>query len=91
MKLVRVEVSGEIYYGSLVDEHINPITSSIFDDTIRVDSSISHHLKDVNILPPVCPSKIIATAINYQGATGLSPGITEPLVFNKSINTIIQF
>ena len=45
--------------------------------------------EEKNIMAPCIPGKIIGVAVNYPGITGLNSDIDEPLVFLKSMNTII--
>jgi 2-keto-4-pentenoate hydratase/2-oxohepta-3-ene-1,7-dioic acid hydratase in catechol pathway len=40
-------------------------------------------LKEISLLAPCEPTKVIAVAINFQGIEGFSPSMKEPLVFIK--------
>jgi len=46
-------------------------------------------LSEVELLSPCEPGKIIATAINYPGATGLTKKVNEPLIFIKPSSSVI--
>ena len=89
MKIVRyINENNEINYGSVEDNFIIPFSGSPFADKqilmynnrLRYDSSI--------LLSPCTPTKIIALAINYEGATGQTINMLEPLVFLKGTNCI---
>jgi len=46
---------------------------------------------DLNLLLVPCkPTKVVALAINYQGATGQTASMSEPLVFLKSTNAVVD-
>lgn len=45
-------------------------------------------LKDVQLLAPCRPGKIIAIAINFPGIKGYSPAMQEPMVFLKTGNSV---
>jgi len=89
MKIVRYQNEfDEPNYGSLQNDIIVPIQGSPFIDKpdlmnekiVDYDSSI--------LLSPCTPTKIIALAINFPGATGQTKDMSEPLVFLKSNNCI---
>jgi 2-keto-4-pentenoate hydratase/2-oxohepta-3-ene-1,7-dioic acid hydratase in catechol pathway len=64
MKFVRFKFNNTIAYGVLQDDSVKEISGSIFD---RYEiSSVSHKINDVQLLPPVEPSKIICVGLNYK-------------------------
>lgn len=90
MKLVRYRFKKkkEIFYGEFKDGRIYKIFGDVYKDNF-LSSKKGFKKRDIVIMPPCIPSKIIALAINYEGATGQTSKMLEPLVFLKSPNSII--
>ncbi len=90
MKIVRYENHHDrLIYGRLEDGLVYPLDGSPFQEVLRVNSALQP-LKygTVDVVAPCEPTKIVALAINYKGATGQSSTMTEPLVFIKGSNSI---
>lgn len=92
MKLLRYSKLGIIQYGKLLHEDkIFPLKSrSLFcDDLIFSDHSVK--LADVEILPPVVPTKIVAVGLNYKDHAGELDFKTPdfPVLFLKPPSSIL--
>ena len=91
MQIVRFKekTSEEILYGSLREGSIFKINGDIYQDNYDLEDTKSFPSEEVELLTPITPSKIVALAINYSGATGQTKTMSEPLVFIKGSNTIV--
>lgn len=91
MKLGRFGVGGKVYWGVFDTEGgiVIPVKGSIFGDFELEDRSFK--VGDVDILPPVVPSKIVCVGLNYKDhAEELKMPIPdEPVIFLKPTTTII--
>ena len=92
MRYLRYKYNGRGEYGVLYEnDTINPITELPYHantyNVIKDRDSIL--IDDAELLAPCQPGKIIATAINYPGATGLTSKVDEPLVFIKPSSSVI--
>jgi len=102
MRYARFEHRGVIYEGSIEDSVILPITDSPFQKLTPLKYSVN--IKDVRLLAPVIPSKIIAVGLNYldhaeefnppKNGEGASRGSTTalpeaPLIFLKPASAVI--
>ena len=87
MKFIRFESSAEIHYGTLEGEQITQWSDAPGLGGEELTKQFA--LKDVNLLAPCQPGKVIATAINFPGATGLTEKTNEPLVFIKPSTSVI--
>ena len=95
MKLLRfkkdgVEKAGVVINGGLVEipHSLLEASQSPFDDLERKDF---YSLDDVNILPPVQPSKVVCVGLNYRDhAQELNMDLPEePILFIKPPTTVI--
>jgi len=80
-------INNEPQYGLLEGGVIHLWTNAPWLGGANLD--IRYKLDDVKLLAPCQPGKIIATAINFPGATGLSEKNNEPLVFIKPSTSVI--
>ena len=89
MKIVHFSVGGKAKYGILKDESIQALE----DKPFRHLKLIDHHyrLKEVKLLPPCAPSKIVALGLNYHShAKELEAPIPDaPLIFLKPSTSVI--
>lgn len=83
MKFIRYKLDKTEYRGILDGENIKRINGTIFHDYSLTSDIIP--LKDVTILPPVLPSKIIGFRKNYNG----SSKDISPQMFLKPPTTVI--
>lgn len=89
MRFVRFErpVSGDIAEGCVIGEEVKYIKGDIFGEyTI---AKAAGNIKDLKLLSPYIPNKVIALAANYKGATGVTENMKEPLVFIKPSTSVI--
>ena len=64
MKIARFEHKGKIVWGSLHEDVIYVLAGDIFEGASETREKI--FLKDVKLLPPVLPPKIIGIGLNYK-------------------------
>ena len=64
MLYICYEKNGETCYGWLDKDRVGAVTGDVFGEFRR--ETLAEHLRDVKILPPVRPSKIIAVGLNYE-------------------------
>ncbi|MBA2848211.1 fumarylacetoacetate hydrolase family protein [Thermosulfuriphilus ammonigenes] len=83
MKIIRFLYQGQISYGILEDQKIEPLKTSPYEGFNPTGDSLS--LNEVQLLTPSIPSKIIALGLNYRDhAAELGmPLPKEPLIFLK--------
>jgi len=89
LKLGRFLRNGLTRFGIVEGEWIVEIDGSIFGDFKK--TSVIHHLKDVKLLTPCEPSKIIAIGLNYKAhAREFNKTLPdEPMLFLKPSTTAI--
>lgn len=78
MKIVRYEHAGAVRYGVLQDGGVQPLKASPYE-TLEISGESMLPLKEVNLLTPVTPGKILAVGFNYQD---------HAREFNKPIPTV---
>jgi len=93
LKIVRfIDIQNDSNsYGILKSNKIYPIIGDPFSKNININQDKTIPYDPNIILVPCKPTKIVALAINYEGATGQSESMKEPLVFLKSTNAITNF
>ena len=87
MKFIRFKYSGNIHYGSLEEQQVTLWKGAPWAEGKPTENIVS--LNDVELISPCLPGKVVATAINYPGATGLTEKSKEPLVFIKPSSSVI--
>ena len=87
MRLVRFLHSQKIHYGELINDEVTFWSDAPWSGGHQLSDKIS--LENIDLLAPCQPNKVIATAVNYPGATGLSDKVVEPLVFFKPTTSVI--
>ncbi|HLR68854.1 MAG TPA: fumarylacetoacetate hydrolase family protein [Virgibacillus sp.] len=92
---VRYQQHNEkVYYGIVEDDEIKQMTSNfteLVNNELKYDGE-RVKCKDVNILEPVVPSKIINfgwTYAKHAKETGGKPNLKEPLLFLKPLSSLI--
>jgi 2-keto-4-pentenoate hydratase/2-oxohepta-3-ene-1,7-dioic acid hydratase in catechol pathway len=87
MRYVRFEQNGQTNYGKLEGNEVLGLDKEPwFGGT---ENGTAYAQESVKLLAPCSPAKVIATAINYPGSTGLPDGAKEPLVFLKPSTSVI--
>jgi len=87
MKIIRFKYSDNVSYGTIEGEQITEWSDAPWAGGVKLSTQYS--LDNIELLAPCQPGKIIATAINYPGATGLTEKANEPLVFIKPSTSVI--
>ncbi len=89
MKIYRFEQGKKILFGVLKEESLHPLYGSIFGK-FRVREG-GYPISQVNLLPPVEPTKIIGVGRNYREHSREmgSPVPLEPLLFLKPPSAVI--
>ena len=87
MRIIRFQHDDHISYGSIEHKNVCVWSKAPWLGGIATNQLIP--LAEVKLMAPCEPRKIIATAINYPGATGLSEKMDEPLVFFKPSTSVI--
>ena len=87
MRTIRFSHDGGISYGELEDDRVRVWSGAPWADGKRTPETIT--LERIELLAPCETGKVIAMAINYPGATGLTEETHEPLVFLKPSSSVI--
>ncbi|MBU2510526.1 fumarylacetoacetate hydrolase family protein [bacterium] len=87
MKFVRFEYEENTFFGLLEGQQIEIWSKAPWDYGQASGQTVT--LDEVTLLSPSVPGKVIATAVNYPGATGLTEKTKEPLVFLKPSTSVI--
>src|SRR5699024_12734578 len=92
---VRYQQHNEkVYYGIVEDDEIKQITSNfteLVNNELKYDGE-RVKCKDVNILEPVVPAKIINygwTYAKHATETGRKPNLKEPLLFVNPLSSLM--
>jgi 2-keto-4-pentenoate hydratase/2-oxohepta-3-ene-1,7-dioic acid hydratase in catechol pathway len=83
MKLVRYEVDGKIYRGTIEDDRVTPLDKELVLPQYPLDQ--------VRLLAPAVPTKIVAVGLNYRDHAEevRLPIPDEPLLFLKPASSVI--
>lgn len=86
-RFVRYELEGEVSWGLLMGDEVQPIRGDLFQD----HEVLSHRvpLSSVRLLAPVDPSKVIAVGLNYQSHLGSRVPAEYPGLFAKYPTSIV--
>jgi 2-keto-4-pentenoate hydratase/2-oxohepta-3-ene-1,7-dioic acid hydratase in catechol pathway len=92
MKIVRYtdKKTNRPVYGALERNNVYPVVGFPFSTPINCYERNEIPYDEAILLAPCEPTKVIALAINYKGATGQTADMSEPLVFLKSSNTVVD-
>jgi 2-keto-4-pentenoate hydratase/2-oxohepta-3-ene-1,7-dioic acid hydratase in catechol pathway len=88
MKYVRYRYQGATSYGILDGETVKQISGGLFGD--RAMTGVSTSLRDVHLLLPCEPSKILAVGLNYQSHLGNREAPKNPEIFFKPTSALIE-
>lgn len=93
MKIIRFkDVKNDVIsYGIIKSNVIYPIIGNPYSKDINVEKNRTISFDSNLLLVPCKPTKVVALAINYEGATGQTKAMSEPLVFLKSTNAVVGF
>ena len=89
MKFVRYQEksSRHISYGYITESKIQPIQGNPFGEYTLNDAPLP--IDQARLLSPVEPSKVVALAANYAGATGVTDEMAEQVVFVKPPTSVV--
>ena len=90
MKIARFEHKGKIVWGSVHDDTIYLLEGDLFEGAKETKEKVP--FKNVKLLPPVLPSKIIGIGLNYKKHIEPSPfkeAPEVPMFFLKAPSSII--
>lgn len=89
MKIARFVLDGKATYGVVEGDRINILGSNIFEHALYRGARPT--LAEVELLPPVEPSKIVGVGLNYRGhaeEAGI-PQPEEPILFLKPPSSLV--
>ena len=87
MRYIRYSVGDHVSFGTLEDQTIHELAGGLFESPRATGTT--HALADVEILPPVEPSKVIAVGLNYKSHIGGRAAAEYPGLFAKFPTSII--
>ena len=89
MKIARFEHKGKIVWGSVHDDTIHILAGDLFEGMTETKEKIP--LKDIKLLVPLVPPKIIGIGLNYKKHIEESPFDPPevPMIFLKAPTSVI--
>ncbi len=87
MKFARCDVDGETVYGVIEGDLVRRITATPFEEYEMTDHC--NYLREIKLLAPSTPSKILAMAFNVKSHLGDRQAPTEPQPFLKTPSSVI--
>lgn len=88
MRFVRFKLNDQIQFGAIENESIRVWSDAPWLGGCAESSVVP--MKDVQLLAPCQPGKVVGVAINFPGATGHESDFKEPLVFLKPGTSVIS-
>lgn len=85
-RFVRFQKGSSISYGILDGDSIQPISAEPFRSSRKTGGR--QQLKDVKLLTPVVPSKVLAVGLNYKSHVGSQTPPSRPEIFYKPITCL---
>ncbi|MEM4396785.1 MAG: fumarylacetoacetate hydrolase family protein [Candidatus Woesearchaeota archaeon] len=91
MKLTLIKFKNELFFANYIDKKnvFQLIEGDIYSDKIRLTNCFISK-KDVKILFPYKPTKIIALGYNYKDLVGEKTKYDEPIIFLKPTTALIS-
>jgi 2-keto-4-pentenoate hydratase/2-oxohepta-3-ene-1,7-dioic acid hydratase in catechol pathway len=87
MKYIRYSCDGKTSYGILAEETVMEIAGGLFGD--RVETGRTESLRDVQLLYPCEPTKVLAVGWNYQSHIDTRKPPREPGIFMVSVSALL--
>jgi 2-keto-4-pentenoate hydratase/2-oxohepta-3-ene-1,7-dioic acid hydratase in catechol pathway len=84
-KYIRYRSDAETHYGILDNDTVRELRGDLFDHT---PTGATHALKDVALLAPCVPPKILAVGLNYGSHLGGRPAPSSPEIFYKPVSCL---
>lgn len=91
MKFLRFQLENEkTSFGLLQENKVLEIEGDIFGEEYRI-AKTEHNIKELKLLPPCCPSKIVAVGLNYRDHAEEMEKTPpeEPMLFMKPSTAVI--
>ncbi|MBZ5595633.1 MAG: fumarylacetoacetate hydrolase family protein [Acidobacteriia bacterium] len=85
-KYIRYRRGSTVAYGILDGETVREIHGDLFGD--QKETGVTHALKDVKLLHPCEPSKILAVGLNYKSHVGDRKLPERPEIFYKPLTAL---
>ena len=86
-KYVRYEYNGNVSYGILEGDTIHELRGDIFQSQQRTGDTVQ--MRQVKLLTPTAPSKVIAVGLNYRSHLGETPQAAYPGLFSKFPTSLV--
>ncbi|MBX7148111.1 fumarylacetoacetate hydrolase family protein [bacterium] len=89
MRIIRYQIKNSVVpqLGIINNEDIYELKGDVLDGSAKEGNRLCS-LKEVKLLAPCLPSKIVCMAINFPGIDHYSPNMKEPMVFIKPGSSI---
>jgi 2-keto-4-pentenoate hydratase/2-oxohepta-3-ene-1,7-dioic acid hydratase in catechol pathway len=84
-KYIRYKSGAETLYGILDRETVHELHGDLFHHS---QTGKTHLLRDVTLLAPCVPPKILAVGLNYRSHLGNRPAPTSPEIFYKPVSCL---
>lgn len=88
-RYVRYETAGSVSYGVLEEGRVYELSGGLFDATPPRRTGQSMALREVHLLAPVVPGKVVAVGLNYQSHLGERAASAYPGLFAKLPSSIV--
>lgn len=88
MKIVRYQFQQKISYGILEGERIKEIRGDLFGK--RQETGLITDLKDVQLLWPCEPSKVLAVGLNYRSHLDQRTAPAKPEIFFVPVSALLE-
>ena len=87
-RYLRFKAEGRVAYGILAGDKVKELGGDLFGSWWKTE--VTHNLKDVKILVPSVPSKVMALAGNYQSHIGDAKPPEHPEPFLKTPSSLLR-
>jgi 2-keto-4-pentenoate hydratase/2-oxohepta-3-ene-1,7-dioic acid hydratase in catechol pathway len=85
-KYIRYRYNSTIAYGVLQGETVHEIQGDLFGD--YENTGTQHHLRDIKLLYPCEPPKVLAVGLNYKSHLGDRKTPERPEIFYKAVTSL---
>jgi 2-keto-4-pentenoate hydratase/2-oxohepta-3-ene-1,7-dioic acid hydratase in catechol pathway len=86
LRLIRFEFRGSVQLGCVEEDEVFAVEGNLTDGFQKARPRGS--LREVRLLAPCQPTKVVAMAINFKGIDGYSEHMSEPMVFIKPASSV---
>jgi 2-keto-4-pentenoate hydratase/2-oxohepta-3-ene-1,7-dioic acid hydratase in catechol pathway len=88
MKYIRYRYQETVSYGILEGETVREIAGGLFGD--RRETGAARNLREVQMLCPCEPTKILAVGLNYRSHLGERKAPDKPEIFNVPVSALLD-